>query len=109
MAGIGQKLQFKMRIMNAASFDAFTTDAHAAGFDETLVREYSPHQVVGMHSHAFDVEAVVTSGEMWLTHGGSTRHVKAGGTFELGRDTPHEERYGSEGATLWVARRNDRT
>ncbi len=102
-------LQIKMTLMNSTSFDAFTADAHAAGFDETLVRVYPPNQVLGTHSHPFDVEAVVTAGEMWLTFDGRTRHLLPGGTFEIGRDTPHDERYGAEGATFWVARRHNKS
>jgi quercetin dioxygenase-like cupin family protein len=98
-----------MPLMNSTSFDAFTADAHAAGFDETLVRVYPPNQVLGTHSHPFDVEAVVTAGEMWLTFDGRTRHLLPGGTFEIGRDTPHDERYGAEGATFWVARRHNKS
>ncbi len=91
--------------MNSSSFAAFTADARSAGFDETLVKEYAPNQVLGTHAHPFDVEAIVTQGEMWLTFDGKTRHLLPGGTFEIGRDTPHDERYGAEGATFWVARR----
>ena len=35
-----------------------------------------------------------------------TRELRPGDWFELDRDIPHDERYGSEGATYWVARRN---
>jgi hypothetical protein len=45
-------------------------------------------------------------GEMWLTCAGVTRHIEKGGTFEVPRGTPHAERYGSVGASFWVARRN---
>jgi quercetin dioxygenase-like cupin family protein len=44
-------------------------------------------------------------GEMWLTIGDRTRHIPTGGTFELNPGTPHSERYGAEGATYWVGRR----
>lgn len=33
-------------------------------------------------------------------------HLLPGATFRLDADVPHAERYGSEGATYWVARRN---
>jgi hypothetical protein len=102
----GRKLQIKITLMNSSSFEAFTTDAHRAGFDETLVREFAPDQVLGTHAPPFDVEVVVTRGEMWLTFDGTTRHLLPGGTFAIGRDTPHDERYGAEGCTFWVARRN---
>lgn len=88
------------------SLEAFTEQARAAGFDEVLVREWQPGQVVGQHTHPFDVEAWVVRGEVWLTCGGEVRHVQAGQPFQLPRDTPHEERYGPEGATFWAARKH---
>ncbi|MBL0151309.1 MAG: AraC family transcriptional regulator [Ideonella sp.] len=54
----------------------------------------------------FDVKALVVDGQLWLTVGKSTRHLRAGDDFELARDIEHSERYGVEGATYWVARRN---
>ena len=92
--------------MNANTFEVFQAEARAAGFDEALVRQWAPDTVIETHTHAFDADAVVTQGEMWLTCGGSTRHLMPGDTFTLGRDVPHAERYGSQGATYWVARRN---
>ena len=60
----------------------------------------------GLITKPFDVQAVVTRGEMWLACGDETRHLKAGDTFTLARDIPHSEKYGPQGATFWVARRN---
>lgn len=91
--------------MQADSFEAFQTDALAQGFDEVLVREWSPGQVVGTHTHPFAIRAQVVSGELWLRCGDDTRHIPAGSAFELAREVPHDERYGPEGATFWVARR----
>jgi hypothetical protein len=88
------------------SFADFEAKARAAGFDEVLVREWSPDTVVASHTHPFDVDAQVTRGEMWLRCDGQTRHLKAGDTFALASHVPHEERYGPQGATFWVARRN---
>jgi quercetin dioxygenase-like cupin family protein len=90
----------------ATTFEEFQATARAAGADEVLVRQWGPDAVVPEHTHGFSVEAVVTEGEMWLTCGGSTQHLKVGDTFSMQRDTPHAERYGPEGATYWVARRN---
>jgi hypothetical protein len=92
--------------MNSTSLDAYRADALAAGFDEVLERQWPPGTVLGTHTHAFDAAAVVTQGEMWLTCGDTTQHLTPGGTFSLTRDVPHSERYGAEGATYWVARRN---
>jgi hypothetical protein len=92
--------------MNISSFAAFEAEARAAGFDEAIAREWAPDMVVDTHTHPFDAEAVITQGEMWLTCGDSTQHLLPGGTFSLAAGTPHSERYGPQGATYWVARRN---
>ncbi|MBC7481936.1 MAG: AraC family transcriptional regulator [Rhizobacter sp.] len=87
------------------SFEAFQAEALAAGCDEALVREWQPNAVLGTHSHLFDAEAIVVRGEMWLTEGGRTWHLTPGATFRLAAGTLHGERYGLEGATYWVGRR----
>ena len=92
--------------MNPETFAEFESHARAQGFDEVLVREWSPGQVVGTHTHPFDVSALVVRGALVLSCGGQDRTLSAGQPFELPRGTPHEERYGAEGATFWVARRN---
>ena len=87
------------------NFDAFRNEALACGCDEALVREWGPDTVLETHTHPFDAEAIVVQGEMWLSEGGRTRHLTLGGTFRLRAGTPHAERYGREGATYWVGRR----
>ena len=87
------------------SFAQFESRTKALGFNEVLERQWEPGRVVGTHSHPFDATALVVQGEMWLMVGDETRHIATGGTFELARDTPHSERYGSEGATYWMGRR----
>ncbi len=87
------------------AFRRFEADAKARGFDEVLERRWSPGQVVDDHAHPFDADARVVAGEMWLTVGGVTRHLEAGDTFALDAGTPHSERYGTDGAAYWVARR----
>ena len=87
------------------SFAQFEIRTKALGFNEVLERQWEPGRVVGTHSHPFDASALVVQGEMWLMVGDETRHIATGGTFELARNTPHSERYGSEGATYWVGRR----
>ena len=86
------------------SFETFRAEALACGCDEVLVREWQADTVVDTHAHPFDAEAVVVLGEFWLSEGDRTRHLTRGGTFRLAAGTPHAERYGAEGATLWVSR-----
>jgi quercetin dioxygenase-like cupin family protein len=92
--------------MQQPTFDSFSAAARVAGFDEVLERQWKAGTVVDTHSHSFSVKARVVQGEMWLTVGDNTRHMRAGDDFELDRDVPHAERYGAEGATSWIARRN---
>lgn len=93
--------------MELPDFDTFEAQALARGFEEVLARDWAPGQTIDTHAHPFDADALVVAGEMWLTVGGATRHLVPGGTFTLPAMTPHEERYGAEGATYWVARRRD--
>lgn len=88
------------------TFSAFESAARAAGFDEVLERRWPAGACVDSHTHPFAVQALMVQGELWLTVGGDTRHLRPGDTFTLERDVAHAERYGAEGATYWVARRS---
>ena len=92
--------------MNTKTFEEFTIAARAAGFEEVLERRWAPNLALDVHTHNFDAEAVVIQGEMWLTFDGVTKYLTDGDTFSIARKVPHSERYGSQGATYWVARRN---
>ncbi len=97
--------------MTHPNFQDFETAAHAEGYTEVITREWPPLTVLDTHSHPFDAKALVVSGELWLSVGSGadkqTQHITAGQRFELARHIPHDERYGPEGATFWVARRSD--
>jgi hypothetical protein len=92
--------------MNLPTFAEFETQARAAGFDEVNERRWAPDTVIATHTHPFAVDALVTQGEMWLACEGRSQHLRPGDRFTLDGDVPHDERYGPEGATYWVARRN---
>ncbi|MCF8172789.1 MAG: AraC family ligand binding domain-containing protein [Candidatus Methylopumilus sp.] len=92
--------------MNTLNFDHFKKQSLDAGFDEVLERTWAADTVVPTHTHPFSVQAIVTQGEMWMTCHGETKHLTAGGTFEMKQNEPHSERYGAEGATFWVARKH---
>lgn len=95
----------KSLAMQVESFEQFKARTAESGFVDALVREWEPDATTQTHVHPFDVDAVVVRGEMWLTCGDSTRHIANGDRFDLAHDIPHSERYGTEGATIWVARR----
>jgi hypothetical protein len=96
--------------MQAQTYEEFSKQASAQGFDEVLQREWDAGLFLDTHRHPFVVHARVARGELWLTvgegEGASTRHLQAGEEFDLPREVPHAERYGPAGATFWVARRH---
>jgi quercetin dioxygenase-like cupin family protein len=87
------------------SFEEYAAKLKAQGYEEVLVRDWSPREIVATHRHPFAAKALVVSGEMWLTQRGETRHLLVGDGFELDVEEPHAERYGEAGATYWVGRR----
>ena len=91
---------------DSESFRSFECEMLRQGYDVVLKRPWQADAVVATHSHPFDAKARVVQGEMWLTVGENTRHIGTGGGFELAAGTPHSERYGTEGATYWVGRRD---
>lgn len=84
----------------------FEEDARRAGYDEIVERRWPPNTVVDTHRHPFDAHAIVVDGEMWLTCDEQTRRLQPGDTFDLETGQLHAERYGPDGATYLVARRN---
>ena len=92
--------------MSTVTLQEFETQARAKGFDEIVERHWPPQSVLETHTHPFDVLLRVVSGEMWLRFGSDTHHLGVGDSIEFDRHVPHAERYGDEGATYWVARRN---
>lgn len=91
--------------MTSMTFEEFKATQMTAGFDEVIERTWQPNTVLDTHTHPFAVEALVLQGEMWLTVNGKTQHLLSQDRFTLARDVPHEERYGPQGATYWVARK----
>ena len=91
----------------SVDFEQQARDWRAQGWDEVAERQWPPAAVVPTHTHPFAVEALVVAGEMWLGTGeGAPRHLRPGDRFALDANQPHDERYGAEGATYWVARRH---
>jgi Cupin domain len=79
----------------------------AAGYDEVTERRWAPATVLETHTHPFEANALVVQGAMWLSvEGEAARKLLPGDTFHLPANVPHTEKYGEEGATYWVARKN---
>ena len=91
--------------MDGPSFSEFEAAARSEGYDEVVERNWPADAIIALHDHPFAVKALVVAGEMWLTEGDATRHLRPGDRFELAAAAPHAERYGAAGATYWAARR----
>jgi len=91
--------------MNHPTLEEFTKTALEKGFDTVAVREWDANSVAELHTHEFAVQVLVTKGEMWLTRNDQTQHLRVGDTFTMEAETPHAERYGSQGTTYWAARK----
>ena len=92
--------------MPTSTFDEFKAQALAEGFDEVLERTWPADAGLDTHTHPFALKARVVGGETWLTVGDQIQHLKTDDDFALKREVAHAERYGHQGATYWVARRN---
>lgn len=92
--------------MSLPSFAEFRAQMLAQGYEEIVERPWAPNAVVASHTHPFEADALVVRGEMWLSvRGAPPRHLRPGERFHLQPGEPHDERYGADGATYWVARR----
>ena len=93
--------------MNLPTLDEYRQRQLQNGFDEVAERQWGPNESAATHTHGFSVEALVVQGEMWLTCGNETQHLKPGDSFNMKSGVPHSERYGNHGATYWAARKHD--
>ena len=76
------------------------------GFDEVLARDLPAGQFVDLHTHAFDVKALVTAGQVILGVGGQLTTYGVGQAFTLPRNTEHSEQYGDNGVSYVLGRKH---
>jgi len=85
---------------------AFTEQLQREGFDEIVTRTSEVTQVHGVHSHRFEVKALVVQGQLTLGLGDKTFVYRAGDMFHLPLDCPHTEDVGPSGVTYIAGRKN---
>ena len=73
-------------------FATFAAGMKKRGFDLAVKQVWDPLTTVEEHTHAFQAQALIVQGEMWLTVNGRTQHLFPGDTFELPAQQPHSER-----------------
>ena len=88
--------------MNEQEFAQAVT---ALGFSkpERFTREANLYNAE--HTHDFDVEAFIVSGQLAVTTAEGTTICRAGDRFSLACGIPHQEQYGPDGACVLVAKR----
>ena len=85
--------------------DQFTETLRIGQFNEVLEKSLPANEHNAAHSHAFDVSALVTQGEITLNVDGVATPYRIGDIFTLAAGCEHVEDVGSEGVTYLVGRR----
>ena len=88
--------------MTPAIFKAFLL---VEGFPEPVLVERERNGFLDLHSHSFEVRALITRGQMVITIDGDSQSYGLGDTFHLTQNQVHSERYGSDGVRYLASRR----
>jgi quercetin dioxygenase-like cupin family protein len=88
--------------MTPAIFKAFLL---AEGFPEPVLVERERNGFFDLHSHSFEVHALITHGQMEITIDGDSQLYGVGDAFHLTQGQVHSERYGSDGVRYLASRR----
>ena len=88
--------------MTPSIFKAFLL---VEGFPEPVLVERERNGFLDLHSHAFEVRALITHGQMEITIDGDSQSYGVGDAFHLTQNQVHSERYGSDGVRYLASRR----
>ena len=72
---------------------------------EILTNTTTCAKVNPIHSHPFDVRAMVLKGTITITLGNEAKTYRPGDTWDLARGRLHSESYGREGAVVLFGRK----
>ena len=75
------------------------------GYKEIVTVEREPHNKLGIHTHPFEAQALITSGELRLVTDGHEQLCRVGDLFHLAPYAPHAESCGAEGVSYLVGRK----
>ena len=88
--------------MTPSIFKAFLL---AEGFPEPVLVERERNGFLDLHSHSFEVRALITHGQIEITIDGDSQSYGVGEAFHLMQDQVHSERYGSDGVRYLASRK----
>jgi quercetin dioxygenase-like cupin family protein len=77
----------------------------ADGFPEPVLVERECNGFLDLHSHSFEVRALITHGQMEITIDGDSQPYGVGDAFHLTLNQVHTERYGNDGVRYLASRR----
>ncbi|MCM5569266.1 cupin [Burkholderiaceae bacterium FT117] len=87
--------------------EAFKRQLLADGYLEIVEKTMEPNLVIDMHSHPYDVRALVLAGTARIACSGEPeREYGPGDVLEVAAGRQHVERYGPDGYTFLVGRRH---
>ena len=88
--------------MNTADFEASLA---RDGF-KAVLRDWPAGMTNETHSHAWEVRAIITEGDITLTVDGASRLYKQGDVFTMAAGCMHKEVVGSSGVKFIAGRRD---
>lgn len=94
------------RVPTEAERAAFESQLRADGYDEILTKTLAPNVAIPLHTHPYDVRALVLDGEATIDCGEGPRVYRPGDVLVVARDLPHSEVYGPAGYTFLLGRRH---
>jgi quercetin dioxygenase-like cupin family protein len=74
-------------------------------FPEPIMVERERSGFLDLHSHSFEVRALITHGQMEITIDGDSQSYGVGDAFHLTQNQVHSERYGSDGVRYLASRK----
>ncbi len=75
------------------------------GFEAVVTVEREPNGSLDTHTHPFEAQALILSGEITIVAEGQTMHCGPGDIFRLDANIPHTECYGPQGVTYLAGRK----
>ena len=88
--------------MTPAIFKAFLL---VEGFPEPVLVERERNGFLDLHSHSFEVRALITQGQIEITIDGDRQSYSVGEASHLTQNQVHSERYSSDGVRYLASRR----
>jgi quercetin dioxygenase-like cupin family protein len=85
--------------------NAFIESLTKEGFPDAVVVTREANVEMEMHEHPFEAKALILEGEMSIRMDDEVRAYRVGDVFHLPANKPHAERFGPNGVTYLVGRK----